>query len=66
MANPRIDDCVERLCNKGCRSVRSDIERLERGEQLFELSGLSNDEGRLVLAELKMIMTVYGDTCRAL
>ena len=30
----KVDQCVEDLCEKGCGSVREDIEKLEAGEEL--------------------------------
>ncbi len=58
-----IEGCVEILCQKGCRSVREDIQRLERGEDLPELAGLDDLSRRLVMVELREIMAVYGDSC---
>ena len=57
-----VEACVEALCLKGCRSVYETIARLECGETLSETLGLSHAECRLVLAELKAIMAVYGET----
>ncbi len=59
----RIDDCVERLCQKGCRRVWDDIAALERGEVLPEVAGLDAEARHRVLLELKSIMAVYGDRC---
>ena len=63
MEQKRIQDCIEALCQKGCRSVRQSIGALERGEQLPETAGLSPAEIRRVLHELKAVMAVYGDVC---
>jgi hypothetical protein len=60
----RIDSRVESLCQKGCRQVRQCIARLEQGGELPETGGLTPDERARLLAELKAIMAVYGDTCR--
>ena len=59
----RIDDCVERLCQKGCRRVWDDIAALERGEVPPEVAGLDAEARHRVLLELKSIMAVYGDRC---
>ncbi|MCK7581753.1 MAG: hypothetical protein MZV65_43120 [Chromatiales bacterium] len=55
---------LEVLCAKGCRQVRCDIAALESGAELPETQGLTADERARLLAELKQIMAVYGDTCR--
>lgn len=55
---------LELLCAKGCRQVRRDIAALESGTELPETQGLTADERAWLLAELKQIMAVYGDTCR--
>jgi hypothetical protein len=60
----RVEARVEAVCLKGCRQVRRDIALLESGAEIPEAQGLAPDERRLLLAELKQIMAVYGDTCR--
>lgn len=60
----RIEGLIEALCQKGCRQVRRDIAALEAGAELPETRGLTPRERRLLLAELKQIMAVYGDGCR--
>jgi len=64
MRRDKIEECVETLCNKGCRSVRKDIAALEHGQVLPEMWQLDPDERRAVLRELQSVMAVYGDTCR--
>jgi hypothetical protein len=64
MRKGKIDDCIERLCQKGCNAVREDIASLEQGRPLPETEGLSPQEARVVLQELQAIMAVYGDVCR--
>jgi len=59
----RVEDRLEAVCRKGCRLVRRDIERLERGEEIPESRGLGAAELALLLRELREIMSVYGDTC---
>ena len=64
MHRAKVANCVERLCQKGCKAVRQDIAALEGGRALSETRGLSAEEVRSVLLELKSIMDVYGDVCR--
>jgi hypothetical protein len=59
-----IEECLERLCQKGCGQVWRDISALEKGESLPEAAGLSVSERRQLLAELKSIMQVYSYRCR--
>jgi len=61
MDQNRIDHYVEILCEKGCREVWLDIQRLEAGESVAEVNDLAPDERRAVLQELKDVMAVYGD-----
>jgi hypothetical protein len=63
MRNKQIDECIERLCQKGCRSVRDDIRLIEQGETIPELSVLDDLARQAVLKELRSIMAVYGDSC---
>ena len=58
-----VEQCVERLCRKGCRAVWSDIDALEAGEPLPETAGLSGAELRAVVHELKSVMAVYQHSC---
>ncbi len=61
---PKVVARVEAVCSKGCRQVRADIATLERGEDLPETWNLNPAERQELLAELRAIMAVYGDTCR--
>lgn len=63
MRNKLIDDCIEMLCQRGCRSVREDIRLLERGQVLPELRVLDDLARQAILKELRSIMAVYGDSC---
>ncbi len=63
-AGATVEWCVELICNKGCRAVRADIEALEQGRPVAGLGRLPEALRRQVLAELKEIMAVYGDSCR--
>nr|VFJ51188.1 MAG: hypothetical protein BECKDK2373C_GA0170839_103131 [Candidatus Kentron sp. DK] len=58
-----VDDCVETLCQQGCRSVVDKIAVLERGEHIAETVSLGEDGRTLVLEELKSIMSVYSNVC---
>ncbi len=60
-----VEQCVENLCHKGCRAVWGDIAALDAGHVLPEAKGLSADEIRAVVRELKAIMAVYEGTCAA-
>ncbi len=63
MDKKRIEDCVERLCQKGCKALWTDIERMDRGQVLPELSGLDANERAEVLKEIKSLMAVYKGSC---
>jgi len=58
-----VEQCVERLCRKGCRAVWADIDALEAGKSLPEVRGLSRSEIRAVVGELKDVMAVYEGNC---
>jgi len=64
MQKMNIDACVEAICNKGCQAVRHEIQLLEQGQTLPELSHLSLKARQSVLNELKAIMSVYGSSCK--
>jgi hypothetical protein len=59
-----IESRVESLCERGCRQVRLSIATLEQGGDIPETGDLTPDARGRLLAELKSIMAVYGDTCR--
>jgi hypothetical protein len=61
---PRLEVRVEQICEHGCRGVWDAIDRLEQGEDLPETADLSRAERDWVLAELKTVMSVYGERCR--
>jgi hypothetical protein len=63
LVNKRIEQCVELLCNKGCRSVWCSIDALQQGESLPETEGLNREEISLLLQELTSIMSVYEGSC---
>jgi hypothetical protein len=59
MPNPQIAQCIEQLCQCGCSDVRNTIARLEANQAVAQVEGLSVQERRQVLEELKAIMAVY-------
>lgn len=59
MHNPQIAQCIERLCQSGCTDVRNTIARLEANQAVAHVEGLTAQERRQVLEELKSIMAVY-------
>lgn len=65
MDQPRIAQCIEALCQRGCKEVSRVILALERGEPMAEVQELNAGERQAVLDELKSIMAVYreGGTC---
>ena len=65
MDHSLVEQSVEKLCGKGCRSVWADIDALEAGQRLPEVEGLSREEVALVIKELKSIMSVYEGSCAA-
>lgn len=58
-----VEQCVENLCQKGCRAVWADIDTLEAGQSLPEVEGLSSNEVAAVVSELKSVMAAYQDSC---
>lgn len=64
-SSPAVEEALERLCHKGCKSVWSDILSLEQGLSLPETASLSPMECAQVLVELRNIMTVYEGSCES-
>jgi hypothetical protein len=60
-----VEQCVERLCRKGCQAVWSDIDALEAGGSVPEANELSAAEREAVVVELRSIMAVYQGSCLA-
>lgn len=63
MSPEQLDECVELLCQRGCAAVRVIIVDLEAGRPVAGIESLGPGGRRRVLAELKSIMAVYGDSC---
>lgn len=59
----RVDRCIENLCQNGCAAVRATIVALESGLDVKQTDGMSQQECKLVLMELKAIMDVYDRPC---
>lgn len=59
MNKRKVDACVDALALLGCRKVTEIIGRLETGDVVTEADGLTAEETKAVLDELKMIMAVY-------
>lgn len=59
MDKPHIAQCVEQLCQCGCADVRITIALLEANQPVAQVEGLTAEERRQVLEELKAIMAVY-------
>lgn len=59
MNSRRVEHCIETLCNEGCQNVWQSIETIESGQLLSVMDGLTTEECRKVLEELKNIMAVY-------
>ena len=62
MLKPPLQSIVEELCNHGCRQVTSYINQIEAGEMPKPMTDLSETDQKIVLQELKSIMSVY-DRC---
>ena len=63
MHSNKIQQCVEALCQNGCRAVRATIDVLESGQEVPQMSHLNAEERSAVLNELKSIMSVYDGEC---
>lgn len=63
MHSDRVQQCVEALCQNGCRAVRATIDVLESGQEISQLDNMSPEERAAVLCELKAIMSVYDRDC---
>jgi hypothetical protein len=63
MYSNRVDESVELLCQKGCKALWNDIDKMEQGRILPELRELSARERAEVLKEIKSIMAVYEGSC---
>ena len=55
----KVNQRIEAVCEAGCDAVRASIETLESGNPVALTDDLTPEETRLVLNELKAIMSVY-------
>lgn len=59
LKNPALQSIVEELCDHGCRQVSTYINQIEAGKLPREMLKLSEKDQKVVLGELKSIMSVY-------
>ena len=59
MDKPKVNRCVESLCQAGCDVVRATISSMEMGLASEQTRDLDKQEFAAVLSELKTIMAVY-------
>jgi hypothetical protein len=59
MTPPSAEQCVELLCQKGCKEVLRLIGEIEEGGIPEELAHLPETGRQAVLRELKAIMAAY-------
>ena len=59
MDHEKIAEHVEILCQSGCISVNATIAAMEAEQPVKAVAGLNENEKRMVLKELKSIMSVY-------
>lgn len=59
----KVEQCVESLCLNGCAAVSATITAMEIDLDSVPLSGLQEEERKMVLQELKAIMSVYDQPC---
>ncbi len=55
----KVERGIEQICIRGCNYVESVIDKLEAGDEIGLLSGLSATEARVVLEELRSVMRTY-------
>jgi len=58
-SSEKINQRIEAVCEAGCEAVRASIATLESGHRVALTDDLNAEECRLVLLELKTIMSVY-------
>jgi hypothetical protein len=54
-----IEECIEKLCQLGCKAVHRLIRDWEMGKKIPDIEHLSDTQQALVFGELKNIMSVY-------
>lgn len=63
MIASRVEQCVEAVCEQGCRKVLKLLDQLAEGERPDLVAGLSEEEVAEVAQELSDIMAVYEQPC---
>ncbi len=61
--NLRVDDCLEAICQLGCKEVGRKLELMDQGVFVTDVAGLSSAERQQVHEELRAVMDVYGGGC---
>lgn len=57
--NDNLQDIIEQICSTGCEHVNKVIEMLDRNEKVEEIRQLSPEDCKILLHELKAIMSIY-------
>lgn len=55
----QVSQCIEVLCQCGCDAVRATISAMESGAVVPQVETLSEEGRRMLLEELKAVMSVY-------
>lgn len=55
----KISQRIEAVCEAGCEAVRASIQLMEQGIAVELTQDLNEEERKLILNELKSIMSVY-------
>jgi len=61
--NLKVERAVESLCQNGCAAVSATITAMELDIDSVPLNDLAEAERKMVLEELKSIMSVYDQPC---
>lgn len=54
-----LQNIVDHICQQGCDSVNAEIDAMEKGNPVEATRGLSHEDQKCILKELKTIMMVY-------
>ena len=60
-SSQKVNQRIEAVCEAGCEAVRASIETLETGNPVALTDDLTPEETKLILNELKIIMSVYDE-----
>lgn len=61
MDHQKLAEYLEILCQSGCKTVNATIEAMENNQPTSISDELTPDEHKMVLQELKTIMSVYNN-----